>query len=140
MDQVILVTGANGFVGRNVVHHLGSRPGVRIVATDIHENLIPLHGYPSGAITYLNGDLSSREFVTGLQDRSRSGRPRVVSSRKTAQVVAFTLKRPEPGVTHWTSRDLARHVGLSHTTVHRIWRAHSLQPHRVQTFKFTKDP
>jgi transposase len=64
----------------------------------------------------------------------------VVSSRKTAQVVAFTLKRPEPGVSHWTSRDLARHVGLSHTTVHRIWRAHSLQPHRIETFKFTKDP
>jgi len=55
-------------------------------------------------------------------------------------VVALTLKRPRPGHTHWTTRDLAREVELSHMTVHRIWRGHALQPHRVETFKFTTDP
>jgi transposase len=43
-------------------------------------------------------------------------------------------------MTHWTTRDLARAAGVSHTTVHRIWQAHALQPHRVTTFKFTTDP
>jgi transposase len=54
--------------------------------------------------------------------------------------VAQTLKRPPAGLTHWTTRELARATKLSHMTVHRLWRAHALQPHRVQTFKFTTDP
>lgn len=78
--------------------------------------------------------------IGGLQDRPRSGRPPTVTARKTARVVALTLKPPPPGMTHWSSRDLAQKVGVSHTTVHRIWRAHALQPHRVETFKFSTDP
>ena len=50
------------------------------------------------------------------------------------------MKPPPGGVTHWSTRDLADKVGVSHTTVHRIWRAHALQPHRVETFKFSTDP
>src|SRR5205814_444974 len=78
--------------------------------------------------------------VVGLLDRPRSGRPPTISARKRAQVVALTLKRPPAGLTHWTTRDLAREANVSHMTVHRLWRAHALQPHRVQTFKFTTDP
>ncbi len=52
----------------------------------------------------------------------------------------MTLKPPAAGLTHWSTRDLARKVGVSHATVHQIWRAHALQPHRVSTFKFTTDP
>ena len=78
--------------------------------------------------------------LAGLHDQQRSGRPTTVSARKRAQVVALTLKRPAAGLTHWTTRDMARRTGVSHTTVHRLWRAHALQPHRVETFKFTTDP
>jgi len=78
--------------------------------------------------------------MAGLVDQPRSGRPPTVTARKTARIVALTLKPPPPGVTHWSSRDLAEKVGVSHTTVHRIWRAHALQPHRVETFKFSTDP
>jgi transposase len=85
-----------------------------------------------------------RRFAEGglaaLHDRPKAGRPPTVSARKRAQIVALTLKPPGPGVTHWTSRDLARRTGVSHTTVHRVWRAHALKPHRVSTFKFTTDP
>ena len=85
-----------------------------------------------------------RRFAEGglaaLHDRPKPGRPPTVSARKRAQIVALTLKPPGPGVTHWTSRDLARRTGVSHTTVHRVWRAHALKPHRVSTFKFTTDP
>jgi len=78
--------------------------------------------------------------VAGLPDRPKSGRPRTITARKRARVVAMTLKAPPPGLTHWTTRDLAAQTGLSHTTVHRIWQGHALQPHRVTTFKFTTDP
>ena len=82
----------------------------------------------------------AEERLSGLEDKPRSGRPPMITSRKRAQVVAMTLKRPPSGVTHWSSRDLAAEVGVSHSTVHRIWRAHDLQPHRIETFKFTTDP
>ena len=78
--------------------------------------------------------------VSGLHDRPKPGRPPQISARKRAQIVALTLKPPGPGLTHWSTRDLARQTGVSHTTVHRLWRAHALQPHRVETFKFTRDP
>ena len=78
--------------------------------------------------------------VAGLRDRPRSGRPPTLSARQRAQVVALTLRSPDEGTTHWTTRDLARRIGVSHTTVHRIWKAHALKPHRVTTFKFTTDP
>jgi len=57
-----------------------------------------------------------------------------------ARVVALTLKAPPAGLSHWSTRELARQVGLSHATVHRIWQAHALAPHRSETFKFTSDP
>lgn len=80
------------------------------------------------------------EGLAGLADRPRSGRPPVISERTRARVVALTLKPPPRGVSHWSVRELARVVGLSHATVHRIWQAHALQPHRSETFKFTSDP
>src|SRR5215831_7068827 len=78
--------------------------------------------------------------VAGLHDRPKSGRPPTITARKRAQIVALTLKSPGGGVTHWSTRDLARTTGVSHSTVHRLWQAHALKPHQVQTFKFTTDP
>jgi transposase/transcriptional regulator with XRE-family HTH domain len=78
--------------------------------------------------------------LDGLKERPRSGRPPRITERKRAQVVALTLKAPDAGTTHWSTRDLAKRTGVSHTTVHRIWRAHALKPHQISTFKFTTDP
>lgn len=80
------------------------------------------------------------EGIAGLGDKPRSGRPPSITARKRAQVVAKTLTPPGDGLTHWSSRELATEVGVSHSTVHRIWKAHDLQPHRVETFKFSTDP
>ena len=80
------------------------------------------------------------ERLAGLEDRPRSGRPREVSARTIARVVALTLKPPPRGLTHWSARELADRTGLSHSTVHRIWQEHGLKPHRVETFKFSTDP
>ncbi len=55
-------------------------------------------------------------------------------------MVAITLRKPESGLSQWTTREVARRTGVSHTTVHRIWKAHDLKPHRLETFKFITDP
>jgi transposase len=77
--------------------------------------------------------------LDGLLDRPRSGRPRVVDHRR---VVAATLRRPPKrlGVTHWSSRLLARQLGVSNGTVARAWREYGVAPWRVETFKFSTDP
>src|SRR5258705_11743630 len=63
--------------------------------------------------------------VGGLGDRPRSGRPPTITARKRAQIVALTLKPPAAGLTQWSTRDLARKAGVSHGTLHRLWRAHA---------------
>ena len=80
------------------------------------------------------------EGIAGLAERPRSGRPPAVTARDAARVVALTLKKPPAGLSQWSTREMAEHVGLSPMTVHRIWQAHALKPHRIQTFKFTTDP
>jgi len=61
----------------------------------------------------------AEQGVAGLPERPRSGRPPTITARQRAQLVALTLKSPGAGRTHWTTRDLARHSGVSHSTVHQ---------------------
>jgi len=75
----------------------------------------------------------------GLTDQPRRGRPRRYTSSHVQAVLAATLQPPADS-THWSARRLAQQVGVSHMTVHRIWRAFALQPHRTKTFKFSRDP
>ena len=55
-------------------------------------------------------------------------------------MLAMTLQTPPDGSTHWSARRLAAAVGISASTVHRIWRDHKLKPHQVRSFKFSRDP
>ena len=77
--------------------------------------------------------------LDGLLDEPRSGRPRQVDHR---DVVAATLTPPPKklGVTHWSTRLLAKHLGIGDATVARAWREYGVQPWRVETFKFSTDP
>jgi transposase len=82
--------------------------------------------------------------MAALDDLPRSGRPPVVDE---STVVTATLNPPpaELGITHWSARLLSDHLSrtgmpVSFAEVARIWRAWGLQPHRVETFKFSTDP
>ncbi len=77
--------------------------------------------------------------IDGLRDEQRSGRPRRYGERFRQELIAKTLKQPE-ATTHWSTRRLATAVGASASTVRRIWKAERLKPHRVETFKFSRDP
>jgi transposase len=77
--------------------------------------------------------------VAGLRTRARAGRRRRITAAKEQAVISATLRKPKV-TTHWSARRLAKEVGLSPATVHRIWQKYGLQPHRVETFKFSTDP
>jgi transposase len=78
--------------------------------------------------------------LQGLADRPRPGRPRTVSDAQVEEVVRTTLEDKPTNATHWSSRSLADHLGMSQSTVSRIWRAFGLQPHRSESFKLSTDP
>ena len=78
--------------------------------------------------------------LAGLDDEPRPGAPRKIGDDKIAEVVTRTLETVPEDATHWSRRSMARATGVSVTTVHRIWSAFGLQPHRVETFKLSSDP
>jgi transposase len=79
--------------------------------------------------------------LVGLfKDAPRPGRRQKVSAKKVAAVVHATLHTTPRDATHWSVRTMARAQKLSPTTVYRIWESHGLQPHRVKTFKLSRDP
>ena len=75
-----------------------------------------------------------------LEDRPRSGRPRKITPDDEAEIVRKTLEEKPADATHWSCRLMAKEVGVHPTTISRIWRAHGLQPHRIEYFKLSTDP
>jgi transposase len=85
-----------------------------------------------------------RRFIAkrldGLLDEPRPGAPRKISDAEVERVITRTLETKPRDATHWSTRSMARELGMSQSAVSRIWRAFSLQPHRSETFKLSKDP
>lgn len=78
--------------------------------------------------------------IEGLSDEYRAGRPRTITDEQVADVIKRTLETTPKDATHWSIRSMAEEIGLSHTTIRRIWNAFGLQPHRTETFKLSTDP
>jgi len=78
--------------------------------------------------------------LEGLLDEPRPGAPRRISDAEVERVMRLTLETQPREATHWSTRAMARRCGLSQAAVSRIWRAFALQPHRVESFKLSKDP
>ena len=75
-----------------------------------------------------------------LEDRQRSGRPKQITPEKESAIVEATMKTTPQDATHWSVRGMAASQQVSPATVQRIWRKHRLQPHRLESFKFSTDP
>ncbi len=82
----------------------------------------------------------SKHRLEGLTDEPRPGQPRKITDAQVEEVIVKTLESTPRDATHWSTRSLAREVGLTQSAVHRIWRAFGLQPHRQETWKLSKDP
>jgi transposase len=78
--------------------------------------------------------------LEGLLDEPRPGAPRTVADAAVERIVTQTLEMTPAHATHWSTRAMAQAYGVSRSTVHRIWRAFGLQPHRTETFKLSADP
>ncbi len=81
-----------------------------------------------------------RQRVPGLYDELRPGGPRSIRDEQIARLLRRTLKTTPQGGTHWTCRSLAAETRLSKSTIHRVWTAFGLQPHRQKHFQLSTDP
>ncbi len=81
-----------------------------------------------------------RAGVDGLLDEPRPGTPRRLSDKEVERVLTLTLESTPKDATHWSTRSLAAACGLSSSSVHRVWRAFGLAPHRSESFKLSTDP
>ena len=78
--------------------------------------------------------------LDGLLDEPRPGRPRVVGDDQVKELITATLESTPTDATHWSTRSMAEHLGLSQTMVSRVWRAFGLAPHKQDSWKLSKDP
>jgi transposase len=87
--------------------------------------------------------LWSKRFEAGgleaLNDRKRRGRKPWLPPEKVRQVIS-RVTQPPKGRKKWSTRRMAAEVGISHHSVHEIWRRNDLKPHLVRTFKISNDP
>jgi transposase len=82
----------------------------------------------------------ARGRLDGLRDEPRPGAPRRIGDEAIAETIRRTLEARPEGATHWSLRSMALAAGHPPSTIHRIWRAFGLQPHRQETFKLSTDP
>ena len=82
----------------------------------------------------------ARRRLDGLYDNPRPGPPRRIDDAKVEEVVVKTLEETPVDATHWSTRSMANAVGLSQSSILRIWRAFGLKPHRTEHFKISPDP
>ena len=78
--------------------------------------------------------------LDGLYDEPRPGAKRTITDAQVEDVIIRTLETTPRGATHWSTREMAKAVGLSHTAISRMWHTFGLQPHRSETFKLSNDP
>jgi transposase len=78
--------------------------------------------------------------LDGLYDEPRPGAPRRIGDEAVAETIRRTLEETPTNATHWSLRGMAAATGYAPSTIHRIWKAFGLQPHRVESFKLSSDP
>ena len=78
--------------------------------------------------------------LEGLHDELRSGQPRTYDDERVATVINHALQMQPPDRTHWSTRSMAAHSGVSKSTVQRWFTLFGVQPHRQRTFKLSTDP
>ena len=104
-----------------------------------NREIAELEGVSARTVTKWRGRFAVKRLA-GLLDEPRPGRPRTITDEQVERVVITTLETKPKEATHWSTRSMARKVGVTPDAVMRIWHAFGLQPHRQERFKLSKDP
>jgi len=79
--------------------------------------------------------------LAGIEkDLPRGGRPRTQREQLESEIIRKTTQETPKNATHWSTRTLAKELGVSQSMIHRVWKANGLKPHLVRTFKLSRDP
>ena len=126
---------------RKTAQGLARRARIVLAAAAGLENkaIVETVGADANTVGKWRGRFAERRLA-GLYDEPRPGAPRQIGDEEIAAVVRRTLEETPPAATHWSLRSMAAAVGHAPSTIHRIWRAFGLQPHRSETFKLSSDP
>jgi transposase len=81
-----------------------------------------------------------QQRLDGVYDEPRPGAVRTITDEQVEAVIVRTLETTPRGATHWSTREMAKTMGMSRMAISRIWHAFGLQPHRSETFKLSNDP
>lgn len=126
---------------RKTAQGLARRARIVLAAADGLENKVIVETVGADATTVGKWRRRFAERrLDGLYDEPRPGAPRRIGDDEIAEVVRRTLEETPPDATHWSLRSMARAVGHAPSTIHRVWQAFGLQPHRSESFKLSSDP
>lgn len=126
---------------RKTAQQLALRARIVLLCADGHSNMAVAHKLDTTRETVGRWRKRFLEMrLEGLHDEPRPGAPRSISDETVERVLTLTLESTPQGATHWSTREMAQQVGIAHTTVHRIWQAYGLQPHRAESFQLSNDP
>ena len=79
--------------------------------------------------------------LAGIEkDLPRGGRPRVQREQQESEIIRKTTQETPKNATHWSTRTLAKELGVTQSMIHRVWKANGLKPHLIRTFKLSRDP
>src|SRR4030081_3340809 len=126
---------------RRTAQGLAQRAQIVLLAADGLENKAIAER--AGAVENTVGKWRRRfaeKRLDGLLDEPRPGRPREIGDEEIAETVRLTLETTPKDARHWSLRSMAEAVDHAPSTIHRIWTAFGLQPHRAESFKLSTDP
>ncbi len=126
---------------RRTAQGLARRARIVLLASEGHENkwIAANLGTTQVTVGKWRRRFAERR-MDGLYDEPRPGTPRRIGDEEIAETVRRTLEETPADATHWSLRSMARAVGHAPSTIHRIWQAFGLQPHRSENFKLSSDP
>jgi transposase len=126
---------------RKTAQGLARRAGIVLLAADGLQNkdIAARLGTDPNTVSKWRRRYAERR-CDGLYDEPRPGTPRKIGDDAIAETIRLTLEETPPDATHWSLRSMARATGYAPSTIHRIWKAFGLQPHRSETFKLSTDP